>query len=414
MVVLMMGGASTISWAQSGFEAEPVLKAKDLVAPELLKGPNFTVDERVPVVGFLARFTVRSEFGTFDVHGIHMLQVRVPEVWPGPARQDEQVQGIRRRGGQGGGAPGRVRGQYDRQPGRDDRGLARRRVAPLRPDQAGRRVDRGRRDRIRARPGSRRRPGSRSAWAASRWMCSASRRSGGTSPRALGVDPYTSNPVLSQKLTDMAWVAFSGRFGHPGGMAVVRAGLVGGVGGDPSRNSSVYDTPPGDLINAAQAIFAQTGASDDAGAGAPQESPVHAERADRGRTRASSACRASTGFPSVIRLRRGGEDAGRDPPHGRHREHAGPLSRGHAAHRASDRAGSHHRADGHRRAAGPRPRRLRRVDPASTARLAQRDDLKAPQRTASGSPARCRRARASSSRGQGWTVFESFTIAAER
>ena len=81
IVVLVMGGAATTSWAQSGFEAEPVLKAKDLVAPELLKGPNFTVDERVPVVGFLARFTVRSEFGTFDVHGIHMLQVRVPEIY---------------------------------------------------------------------------------------------------------------------------------------------------------------------------------------------------------------------------------------------------------------------------------------------------------------------------------------------
>ena len=80
LVVLVMGGATT-SWAQSGYEAEPVLKAKDLVAPELLKGPNFTVDERVPVVGFLARFTVRSDFGTFDVHGIHMLQVRVPEIY---------------------------------------------------------------------------------------------------------------------------------------------------------------------------------------------------------------------------------------------------------------------------------------------------------------------------------------------
>jgi hypothetical protein len=63
------------------YEAAPVLKAKDLVAPELLRGPNFTVDERVPVVGFLARFTLRSDFGTFDVHGIHMLHVRVPEIY---------------------------------------------------------------------------------------------------------------------------------------------------------------------------------------------------------------------------------------------------------------------------------------------------------------------------------------------
>ena len=35
----------------------------------------------MPVVGFLARFTLRSSFGTFDVHGIHMLHVRVPEIY---------------------------------------------------------------------------------------------------------------------------------------------------------------------------------------------------------------------------------------------------------------------------------------------------------------------------------------------
>ena len=69
LAVLVAEGATTTSWAQSGYEAEPVLRAKDLVAPELLRGPNFTVDERVPVVGFLARFTLRSDFGTFDVHG---------------------------------------------------------------------------------------------------------------------------------------------------------------------------------------------------------------------------------------------------------------------------------------------------------------------------------------------------------
>ena len=40
-------------------------------------------------------------------------------------------------------------------------------------------------------------------------------------------------------------------------------------------NSTVYDTPPADLINAAQAIFAQTGASDAQSAGARQEFPVH-------------------------------------------------------------------------------------------------------------------------------------------
>jgi hypothetical protein len=79
--------------------------------------------------------------------------------------------------------------------------------------------------------------------------------------KSLGVDPYTSNPVLSKKLTDMAWVAFSGRFGIQAAMSVfVPGSSVMSV--MTITNSSVYDTPPGDLINAARAIFAQTGASD--------------------------------------------------------------------------------------------------------------------------------------------------------
>ena len=77
-----LGVASTSAPAQAltSFEAEPVLRAQDLVTPELLKGPRFTVDAQAPVKGFLARFTIRSDFGTFETHGIHMLQVRVREV----------------------------------------------------------------------------------------------------------------------------------------------------------------------------------------------------------------------------------------------------------------------------------------------------------------------------------------------
>src|SRR5262245_46642923 len=78
--VLMTGGTGTIALAQSGFESEPVLRASNLAVPELLKGPRFTVDERVPVKGYLERFTIRSDFGTFDAHGIHMLQIRVKEI----------------------------------------------------------------------------------------------------------------------------------------------------------------------------------------------------------------------------------------------------------------------------------------------------------------------------------------------
>ena len=81
VMILATGSAVAPARAQSGYEAEPVLRAQDLVAPELLKGPSFTVDERVPVRGYLARFTIRSTHGVFEAHGIHMLQIRVREMY---------------------------------------------------------------------------------------------------------------------------------------------------------------------------------------------------------------------------------------------------------------------------------------------------------------------------------------------
>src|SRR5262245_30295247 len=82
IITLLLASAwATTSPAQPRYEAEPVLQAKDLVAAELLKGPNYTVDSKVPVKGFLGRFTIRSDYGTFEAHGIYMFQVRVREVY---------------------------------------------------------------------------------------------------------------------------------------------------------------------------------------------------------------------------------------------------------------------------------------------------------------------------------------------
>ena len=46
VMALGMGPTVVSVHAQSGFEKEPVLQAKDLVAQGLLKGPHYTVDPR--------------------------------------------------------------------------------------------------------------------------------------------------------------------------------------------------------------------------------------------------------------------------------------------------------------------------------------------------------------------------------
>ncbi len=258
--VLIMG-TMTSARAQSGFEKEPVLKATDLVAPELLKGPSFTVDDRVPVKGFLARFTIRSKYGTFDAHGIHMFQIRVKEIYAldqldsmskttefaeaaGKAiarpvtsaanmiiNPVETVEGL----------PGGVTRLFDRiklggeaiaaaatapsQTDAEKASAVTQRVGSITVDVLG--YEKERRDLA----------------------------------RSVGVDPYTTNPILAKKLTDMAWVAFSARFTIQTAMSVLVPGSIA-LSAVTITNSTVYDTPPGDLVNNAQSIFAGTGASE--------------------------------------------------------------------------------------------------------------------------------------------------------
>ena len=261
VIMLAMGSGMVTAEAQSGFEKSPVLSAKDLVAPELLKGPNFTVDDRVPVKDFLARFTLRSTYGTFDVHGIHMLQIRVKEVYA--LTQLDQVSNSKEFAEAAAqavarpvtsavnmvvnpvqtieGLPGGLTRLFDRiklgeqsvvaaatapsESTEQQASAVTQRVGSITVDTLGYEKERRR------------------------------------IAESVGVDPYTTNPVLAKKLTDMAWVAFSGRFVIQTAMAVFVPGSTV-MSAVTITNSTVYDTPPGDLINNAQTIFAGTGASD--------------------------------------------------------------------------------------------------------------------------------------------------------
>ena len=79
--------------------------------------------------------------------------------------------------------------------------------------------------------------------------------------KGLGADPYTTNPVLSKKLTDMAWVAFSGRLG----VNLLTSAFVPGstaISGLSFTHDLVYDTSAADLIVLNQQKMLAMGASD--------------------------------------------------------------------------------------------------------------------------------------------------------
>ncbi|PYN61039.1 MAG: hypothetical protein DMD90_24650 [Candidatus Rokuibacteriota bacterium] len=261
ITVLIMGATVMTARGQSGFETEPVLKAKDLVAPELLKGPHFSVDDRVPVKGFLAYFTIRSDYGTFEAHGIHMFQIRVKEVYALAQLDDmSKTKEFAEAAGRAIARPVTSTVHMLVNPVETMEGF---------PGGVTRLWDR-------IKLGSEKVAEAATAPGASggQKVADVSERVGGITVTALGyekerrdlakglgVDPYTTNPILSKKLSDMAWVAFSGRFGIQAAMSVLVPYSMA-MSAVTITNTTVYDTPQGDLINKDQAIFAETGASE--------------------------------------------------------------------------------------------------------------------------------------------------------
>src|SRR6266481_6643080 len=257
---MIVGSAVTHAQAPTGYETEPVLNAKDLAVPELLKGPHFTVDPKVPVKGFLERFTIRSPYGTFEAHGLHMLPIRVNEV-EAIAKLDDlsKTKEFAEAAGKAiarpvtstvnmivhpvetiTGFPDGVARLFDR----IKLGSERVYQAATAPDQSG---------------------GARAEEASKRVGMATITALGFEKERrdlakSLGVDPYTTNEVLAKKLTDTAWVAFSGRFLIQTATSILVPYSMA-MSAVTITNSTVYDTPAGDLVNNATAIFGETGAS---------------------------------------------------------------------------------------------------------------------------------------------------------
>jgi len=74
----LASGPSVLA-ADQGFETPPTLKAAD-VLPAMLAGKRYKVEEQVPTDGFLMKFTIRSDFGTFIARSPEMAEVRIKEI----------------------------------------------------------------------------------------------------------------------------------------------------------------------------------------------------------------------------------------------------------------------------------------------------------------------------------------------
>ncbi len=62
------------------YETPEILKAHDILPPELLEGKHYKVLEEVATYDFTNRFTILSTFGPFEAFGEDMLRIRIQEI----------------------------------------------------------------------------------------------------------------------------------------------------------------------------------------------------------------------------------------------------------------------------------------------------------------------------------------------
>jgi len=71
-----------LAWAASGpaFEPAPTFQASKILPPALRQGPHHTVEEEVGTAGFYQQFRIVTDYGTFDAIGRAVLETRIAEV----------------------------------------------------------------------------------------------------------------------------------------------------------------------------------------------------------------------------------------------------------------------------------------------------------------------------------------------
>jgi hypothetical protein len=260
-LLLPGGGLGTVAHAQSTVEAPPVLQASELAPPDLLKGPTFVVDDQVPIHGMLGQFIIRSDVGTFEAHGRELLRIRVGELHA--LTQIERMsksEEFLKAAGNAVARPVESAANMLLNPVETVKGV------PGGVERFFDRVELG----AQMIGGATSDPGPSSAQRAE----DVTKRVGGLTAdvfgyeserralaKSLGVDPYTTNPVLAKKLSDMAWVAFSGRVGVNTLISVFVPASIA-ISATSFTNSLIYDTPAADLIVRNQQKLLGMGASD--------------------------------------------------------------------------------------------------------------------------------------------------------
>lgn len=254
-------------------EAEPELAAAELLRPALLAGPDYRVEARTQLHGFQAHFVLRTDYGDLTAESVEVLILRVHEMDALKALHAESVtKALAKSGMDAVMAPLRAVANVVQRPGEAITGLPRGvwRYFSERVVRIGQRAKRlgARADQRISHDGSpfdaadapmaaSRRPREKGedSWfgdVGDEFVRLAKSEAGyGRARRELaarlGIDPYTGNPLIRERLDTLAWAATAGKLGVGQAMGLLDPVSSQVLGTSSDVNRLVLELPPEDL-----------------------------------------------------------------------------------------------------------------------------------------------------------------------
>ena len=254
-------------------EAEPELASAELLPPALLAGPDYRVEARAQLHGFQASFVLRTDYGELSAESVEILVLRVQEMEALKVLHAESVTAaLAKSGAEAVMAPLRAVANVVQRPGEAITGLPKGvwRYFSERVTRLGQRAKRlgARADQRISHDGS---PfdAADAPMAASRrarekeddsWFgdvgdevvrLAKSEAGYGRARRELaarlGIDPFTGNPLIRERLDTLAWAATAGKLGVGQAMGLLDPVTSEVLGTSSEVNRLVLELPPEDL-----------------------------------------------------------------------------------------------------------------------------------------------------------------------
>ena len=256
LVLASMLSASGVLAAAPPFEPMPTLDAAALVPARLINDAGYTVDPKVPVVGYMGQFILRAPAGEFAADGTEMLAIRVAELAAiAKLAQLSQTGVFTDALAASAKKTGAAIGQAVMNPVETVSGIPAGvgRFFQSASTKVARATESG------ATSGSDQQAGTTETAKDLLGLNQAKRQIA----KQVGADPYTSNPVLAKQLDDLGRAAVAGGVSLDVALSVTTAGVATAISTTATVSNLVWDKSPQDVRTLNESKLASMGVGKD-------------------------------------------------------------------------------------------------------------------------------------------------------